>query len=110
KMPRLGKIAVAGLGIVWGIAATVAGVARGATAPWRLGEITLAQPAAYPARLPGALPRALVLDRRPAPESVVTVPLRIPEETLPVARTVDLAVIGGGSGGGARAAAQRARR
>jgi phosphatidylcholine synthase len=47
KMPRLGKIAVAGLGIVWVIAATVAVVAREATAPWHLAEITLAYPALY---------------------------------------------------------------
>ena len=33
----------------------------------------------------------------------MTAPLRIPEETLPVARTVDLAVIGGGSAGVAAA-------
>jgi phosphatidylcholine synthase len=47
KMPRLGKIVMAGLGIVWVVAATIAVVAREATAPWHLAEITLAYPALY---------------------------------------------------------------
>jgi hypothetical protein len=38
---------MAGLGIVWVIGATVAVVAREATAPWHLAEITLAYPALY---------------------------------------------------------------
>jgi phosphatidylcholine synthase len=47
KMPRLGKIVMAGLGVVWVAAAAIAVVAREATAPWHLAEITLAYPALY---------------------------------------------------------------
>ena len=47
KMPRLGKIAMAGLGIVWVIGATVAVASRATTATWHLAEITLAYPALY---------------------------------------------------------------
>ena len=46
KMP-VGKAAMGVLGVAWVIGASVAVVAREATAPWHLGEITLAYPALY---------------------------------------------------------------
>ena len=46
KMP-VGKLAMGVLGIAWVLAASIAVVARDATAPWHLAEITLAYPALY---------------------------------------------------------------
>ena len=46
KMP-VGKMAMGVLGIAWVIGASIAVVARDATAPWHLAEITLAYPALY---------------------------------------------------------------
>ncbi len=46
KMP-VGKAAMAVVSVAWVIAASIAVVARDATAPWHLAEITLAYPALY---------------------------------------------------------------
>jgi phosphatidylcholine synthase len=46
KMP-VGKTAMAMLGVAWVIGASIAVVARDATAPWHLAEATLAYPALY---------------------------------------------------------------
>ena len=46
KMPR-GRIAMAAGGLAWVVGASIAVVARDATAPWHLAEITLVYPALY---------------------------------------------------------------